>query len=337
MNILVTGGAGYIGSHTILELIKAGHTPISVDNYSNSSPEVMNRLNQISGQKIPHYDCDATDKQALSKVFAKHNIDAVIHFAALKAVGNSVESPLDYYFNNLTSLINLLDITNKTNVNKIIFSSSATVYGLPKTMPINESAPANHATNPYGWTKIMAEQILQDYSTANHQAEVTLLRYFNPVGAHPSGLIGEDPKDVPSNLMPYIAQVASGRLKQLAVHGGDYNTPDGSGVRDYIHVIDLAQGHVAALNKSAPGVNVYNLGTGKGVSVLEAIKAFEKASGQKIPYKISSRRAGDVATCYADPSKAERELNWKATKSFEDACTDIWNWQSKNPSGYNKS
>ena len=337
MNILVTGGAGYIGSHTLIELIHNGHTPIVVDNLSNSSPKALKRVEKITGKKIPFYKLDVQNQSELEKVFSKYenNIDAIIHFAGLKAVGESVEKPLEYYENNIGSTLTLLKQAIKHNVPKFIFSSSATVYGDPSELPLKETSRTGVGiTNPYGQTKYMIEQILQDVAKANPNLQVTILRYFNPVGAHESGLIGEDPNGLPNNLLPYVSQVAVGKLKEVGVFGNDYDTPDGTGVRDYIHVVDLAKGHVKALEGSKEGVNIYNLGTGQGTSVLELINAFSKASGQTIPYSFKPRRAGDIASCYATSNKAWHELNWKAEKSITEACEDSWKWQSRNPGGY---
>jgi UDP-glucose 4-epimerase len=335
MNILVTGGAGYIGSHTIIKLIGDGHNVVVVDNLSNSSIESIKRVEKITGKTIPFYEVDACDKTALEKVFIRNSFDAVIHFAGLKAVGESVAKPLEYYRNNIDSTLVLLGCMQKYNVKKIVFSSSATVYGDPKSLPLTEDSRVGVGiTNPYGQTKFMIEQVLRDLSVADSYMEVTILRYFNPVGAHTSGLIGEDPNGIPNNLLPYVAQVAVGKLKKVSVFGGDYDTVDGTGVRDYIHVVDLARGHLAAINHSKPGVSIYNLGTGKGVSVLELIAAFSKAAVKDIPYQVVNRRVGDVAACYADPKKANEALGWVAEKSIEEACVDSWRWQSQNPNGY---
>lgn len=327
-NVLVTGGAGYIGSHTVIELIAAGFHPVIVDNFSNSKPSVLDRLKKITGHDIPHVKVDLCDKQQLAAVFAQQEFQAVIHFAGYKAVGESVVKPLSYYQNNLISTLNLCELMLEHGVTQLIFSSSATVYGDPQTVPITEDMPLT-ATNPYGRTKLMIEQILQDLAAAERNLSISLLRYFNPIGAHASGLIGEDPNDIPNNLLPYVSQVAVGKLEKLRVFGDDYDTPDGTGVRDYIHVVDLAKGHVAALqHMPTPGTcEAYNLGTGKGYSVLEVIEAFKKASGQPIPYEIVDRRPGDIATCYADPAKAATELDWRATKTLEQACADAWKWQ----------
>ena len=335
MKILVTGGAGYIGSHTVVELLNADHDVVVVDNLDNSCEESLIRVEKICGRPVEFHKVDILHREALTAVFAATPIDAVIHFAALKAVGESVEKPLRYYHNNITGTLVLCDVMMEHGVKDIVFSSSATVYGDPHKVPITEDFPL-FATNPYGHTKLMMEQILTDVQTANTDWNVALLRYFNPVGAHESGRIGEDPNGIPNNLLPYIAQVAVGRLEQLSVFGGDYPTRDGTGVRDYIHVVDLAVGHLSALDKLAeqPGRVVYNLGTGSGNSVMEMISAFEKASGKKIPYQIVDRRPGDAAECYADPSLAQQELGWKATRGIEKMCSDTWRWQSKNPNGY---
>lgn len=337
MKILVTGGAGYIGTHTIIELINHGHSAVIVDNFSNSNPEAIKRLQEITGQEIPFYEGDVCDTTFLRNVFDKHQFDAVIHFAGLKAVGESVAKPLLYYRNNIDSSLSLCEVMQERGVKKLIFSSSATVYGDPEELPLKETSRTGQGiTNPYGWTKYMIEQILQGVATADPSWQITALRYFNPIGAHESGKIGEDPNDIPNNLFPYVAQVAVGRREKLSVFGGDYDTPDGTGVRDYIHVVDLAKGHVAALEHMdvSKGVEVYNLGTGKGVSVLEVVHTFEKTSGKHIPYDIVARRPGDVASCYADVSKAADVLNWHTVNSLEDACADSWRWQSQNPEGY---
>lgn len=335
MNVLVTGGAGYIGSHTVLELLNENHNVIVVDNLSNSSEEALRRVEKITGKPPVFYEEDLLNKQAIDQIFEAHKIDSVIHFAGYKAVGESVEQPLKYYENNITSTLILCEMMKKHGVKDIVFSSSATVYGDPHEVPITEDFPLS-ATNPYGRTKLFIEYILKDLHVADNSWNIALLRYFNPVGAHKSGLIGEDPNDIPNNLMPYISQVAVGKLKQLSVFGDDYPTPDGTGVRDYIHVVDLAIGHLKALEKLAsnPGLVVYNLGTGKGSSVLDMVKAFEKASGKEVPYKIAPRRPGDIAACYADPSKAENELGWTAKRGIEEMCEDTWRWQSHNPNGY---
>lgn len=336
MKVLLSGGAGYIGSHTCVELINSGHDVIVVDNYSNSCPESINRVEQITGAKISVYEADVCDSVAMDKIFAENQIDAVIHFAGLKAVGESCEKPIEYYRNNIDSTLTLLETMRKYSVNKFIFSSSATVYGTPETVPLVETMPTGVPTNPYGRTKLMIEQILMDTVKADSKLSVVLLRYFNPIGAHESGRIGEDPNGIPNNLMPYITQVAAGRLEQLGVFGNDYNTHDGTGVRDYIHVVDLAKGHVKALDYSNAhkGVEVFNLGTGTGYSVLDIVNAFIKANGVDIPYVIKPRRAGDIDECYADASKAKNLLGWTAEKSLEDMCKDSWNWQSNNINGY---
>lgn len=337
MNILLTGGAGYIGSHTAVELINSGHSVVIIDNLANSSAEAVARVEKITNKSIPFYNLDARDEATLDEIFAKHNIDAVIHFAGLKAVGESVASPLNYYDNNLASSIALLKSMQKNNVKKLVFSSSATVYGDPESLPLTEeSRTGTGITNPYGQTKYMIEQIITDAAAADPNLEATILRYFNPVGAHESGQIGEDPNGTPNNLLPYVAQVAVGKLNSVGVFGDDYDTPDGTGVRDYIHVVDLAKGHVAAIEHSQPGTAIYNLGTGKGTSVLEIINAFSEAASKDIPYEIKPRRAGDLANLYADTSKAEKELGWKAEYDIEKACQDSWHWQSQNPNGYDK-
>ena len=336
MSILLAGGAGYIGSHTAVELLSAGYDIVIADNYSNSKPEAVRRIKQITGKTFPVYEVDVCDGEALSKVFEKEHIDTVIHFAGLKAVGESVAQPIRYYRNNLDSTLTLLETMKKYDAHNIIFSSSATVYGDPDEVPIKETAPVGRCTNPYGWTKYMCEQILRDYVKADPSWSVALLRYFNPVGAHPSGLIGEDPKGIPNNLMPYISQTAIGRFEYLRVFGDDYNTPDGTGVRDYIHVVDLARGHVAAISymDSHPGGLIFNLGTGRGCSVLELVHAFEKANKLTVPYKIVGRRAGDIDECYCSPEKSRRELGWTAQYNVEDMCRDSWHWQTMNPNGY---
>ncbi|THB70335.1 MAG: UDP-glucose 4-epimerase GalE [Desulfobulbaceae bacterium] len=337
MHILVTGGAGYIGSHTCLELLEQGHQITVVDNLMNSKAESLKRVMELSGKTLQLEVSDLLNINDLARIFYSTDvpIDGVIHFAGLKAVGESVEKPLLYYQNNVIGTLNLLEIMRETGVKNLIFSSSATVYGDPHTVPITESFPLS-CTNPYGRSKLMIEEMLTDFQVSEPDFNIALLRYFNPVGAHSSGLIGEDPSGIPNNLMPYISQVAVGKLERLSVFGDDYPTPDGTGVRDYIHVVDLARGHVAALEKLAsnPGLVIYNLGTGSGYSVLEMVKAFEKASGNTIPYAMTERRPGDIAQCYADPKKAEKELGWKALHSLEDMCVDAWNWQSKNPQGY---
>ena len=335
MNILVTGGAGYIGSHTCLLLLEAGHSVIVVDNLSNSSRESLKRVKTLTGKDVKFYETDLLDKSRLELVFKENVIDSVIHFAGLKAVGESVSIPLHYYHNNLTGTLNLCSLMTEYKVKNIVFSSSATVYGDPEIIPITESASL-HATNPYGRTKLMLEEILQDLYVSDNTLNIAILRYFNPIGAHESGQIGEDPNGIPNNLVPFVAQVAVGKRDKVGVFGNDYDTPDGTGVRDYIHVMDLAAGHLKALEKlnSKPGVVIYNLGTGNGYSVLDVIKAFAEASGKEIPYEIGPRRAGDIATCYAEPTFAETELGWKAEKNMNDMCVDSWRWQSQNPNGY---
>ena len=339
MRILVTGGAGFIGSHTVIELIAAGHRPVIVDNLCNSSREAVRRAGEIAGAEIPFYEADIRDRVALEHVFqAAGPFDACIHFAGLKAVGESVEKPWEYYENNIGGTLVLVDVMRRHNCKNIIFSSSATVYGDPAEIPITEACPKGHCTNPYGQTKSMLEEILSDIRKAYPEWNVVLLRYFNPVGAHPSGRIGEDPRGIPNNLMPYITQVAVGKRERLSVFGNDYPTPDGTGVRDYIHVVDLAAGHVAALHaiERRCGLAVYNLGTGRGYSVLEMVRAFENASGVRIPYVIAPRRPGDIAECWSNPAKAAAELGWKAKFNLEDMCRDAWNWQRSNPEGYQK-
>lgn len=337
MHILVTGGAGYIGSHTCLELLEQGHEITVVDNLSNSTSESLRRVEALTGKKIGLEVVDLRDKDKLKSAFCIKNqpVEAVIHFAGLKAVGESVEKPLLYYQNNLEGTLSLCEVMADCGVNNLIFSSSATVYGDPETVPITEDFPLS-CTNPYGRTKLMIEEILRDLCVADSRFNVVLLRYFNPVGAHPSGQIGEDPAGIPNNLTPYITQVAIGKLEKLSVYGDDYPTPDGTGVRDYIHVVDLARGHVKALNKleENPGIVTYNLGTGQGYSVLEMVRAFEKASGTQIACQIVGRRPGDIASCYADPSKAAKELNWRAEFGLDEMCRDGWNWQEKNPDGF---
>ena len=335
MKILVTGGAGYIGSHTIIELLSNGHEVVVIDNLSNSSVEALARVEQITGKKVEFHEADVRDKSALDAIFSAHTIDAVIHFAGLKSVGQSVSQPIEYYSNNIDSTLVLLEKVQQYGVKKFVFSSSATVYGTPEELPLKETSRVGVGiTNPYGQTKFMIEQILRDLSIADNGMEITLLRYFNPVGAHKSGLIGEDPSDIPNNLLPYVSQVAVGKLEKVSVFGNDYDTVDGTGVRDYIHVVDLARGHVAALSHSKPGVDAYNLCTGTGTSVLELITAFSKASGKEIPYQIVARRPGDIASCYATAAKAKAEIGWVAEKSIEEACEDSWRWQSQNPNGY---
>lgn len=328
MKVLVTGGTGYIGSHTCVELLNNGHDVIIVDNLSNSKPEVINRIKELTGKDFKFYKADILNKKEIDKIFKENNIEAVIHFAGLKAVGESVKIPLRYYYNNVTGTLVLCEVMQKHNVKKMVFSSSATVYGKPKTVPITEDFPLS-ATNPYGRTKLMIEQILRDVYVSDNDWSIALLRYFNPIGAHESGRIGEDPNGIPNNLMPYITQVAIGKKERLNVFGDDYDTHDGTGVRDYIHVVDLAKGHLKALEKvmSTKGVEAYNLGTGVGYSVLDVVRKFEKVTGKKIPYVITSRRPGDIDKCYADPTKACKELGWKAEKTLEDMCKDAWNWQ----------
>lgn len=339
MSILVTGGAGFIGSHTCVELLNAGYDVIVVDNLCNSSEESLNRVKQITGKDLKFYKTDILDERNLDAIFSHENIEAVIHFAGLKAVGESVLKPLEYYHNNITGTLILLEVMRKHNVKKIVFSSSATVYGSPAFVPITEECPCGGLTNPYGRTKAMLEQILTDMHTADKEWSVILLRYFNPIGAHESGSIGEDPKGIPNNLFPYITQVAVGKLITLGVFGNDYDTHDGTGVRDYIHVVDLADGHIKALDKilkAEPDVRIYNLGTGTGYSVLDMVNAFERVNGLKIPYVIKERRPGDIAVCYADPSKAYNELGWKAKRGIDDMCRDAWRWQKNNPNGFAK-
>jgi len=335
MGILVTGGAGYIGSHTCVDLLETGYEVIVADNLINSKREALNRVEEITGRKLRFYEVDIADKPSTEIIFRENSIEGVIHFAALKSVGESVSQPLMYYGNNISATLTLLELMEKYDVTKFVFSSSATVYGDPASVPISEDFPLK-AVNPYGNTKIIVEDILKDLCKANNRFKAALLRYFNPVGAHPSGRIGEEPRGIPNNLMPYITQIAVGRLDQLQVFGNDYDTVDGTGVRDYIHVEDLAHGHILALAKldEIEGCEIYNLGTGKGVSVLEMIRAFEKASGKTIPYKIAGRREGDVAACYADPEKARRELGFTCEKNLDDMCRDSWRWQTQNPNGY---
>jgi UDP-glucose 4-epimerase len=338
MTILVTGGAGYIGTHICVELLEAGHDVVVADNFANSDPEALRRVEQLTGKTIQEFSIDMTDAAALDAVFDRTPIDAAIHLAGLKAVGESVAEPLYYYQNNLGATLNLCASMARHNVSKMVFSSSATVYGSPETVPVKEDAPLG-ATNPYGRTKLMGEEILQDICVANPDWSICLLRYFNPVGAHPSGRIGESPRGVPGNLMPFIAQVATGQRPSLKVLGDDYNTPDGTGVRDYIHVVDLAKGHLMALEhlESTTGAHAYNLGTGHGLSVLEVLAEFRRASGKEIPYEIVARRPGDVAACYADVSKANAELGWRAERGLEEMCADSWRWQSANPNGYEQA
>ena len=336
MAILLAGGAGFIGSHTAVELMDAGYEVVIVDNFYNSSPEVVRRIEEISGKSVKVYNVDAADNDAMDKVFEENEIETVIHFAGLKSVGESVSLPLKYYRNNLDSTLTILELMEKHDVRNIIFSSSATVYGSPKKVPITEDMPTGGCTNPYGKTKFMIEDILQDAAVANKNLSVVLLRYFNPIGAHESGRIGEMPSGIPNNLMPYITQVAIGKLKELSVYGNDYPTHDGTGVRDYIHVVDLAKGHVAAVDycENHDGTEVFNLGTGVGYSVLDIVNTFSRVNGIKIPYKIVGRRDGDIVECYADASKAQEVLGWSAELTLEDMCRDSWNWQKKNPDGY---
>lgn len=333
MAILLPGGAGYIGSHTAVELLNAGKEIIIIDNFSNSKPEVLEKIKKITGKDFKFYEIDYLDREKLEKVFEENNIEAVMNFAGYKAVGESVQKPIEYYTNNISGCLVLLDTMRKYGVKKFIFSSSATVYGDPEVIPITEECKTGGTTNPYGTTKLFIEQILKDTYASDNTWDICILRYFNPVGAHESGLIGEEPQGIPNNLMPYIVRVASGKLQELSVFGNDYNTPDGTGVRDYIHVVDLAKGHVLALDKldkEEKGLYIYNLGTGAGYSVLDMVKAFEKSTGKKVPYKIAPRRAGDIAACYARPDKAEKELGWTAEKTLEDMCKDSWNYICKN-------
>ena len=336
MKILVTGGAGYIGSHTCVELLNEGYEVVIVDNLYNANKKAVDRVEEITGKKVTFYEADICDKEAMDAIFDKEDVQAVIHFAGLKAVGESTVKPLEYYQNNIAGTLTLCDVMRNHGVKNIIFSSSATVYGDPAMIPITEECPKGTCTNPYGWTKWMLEQILTDIQKADPEWNVILLRYFNPIGAHKSGTIGENPNGIPNNLMPYITQVAVGKLKELGVFGDDYDTPDGTGVRDYIHVVDLAKGHVKALKKieENAGLKIYNLGTGVGYSVLDIVKNFEAATGVKIPYVIKPRRAGDIATCYSDASLAEKELGWKAENGIKEMCEDSWRWQKNNPNGY---
>lgn len=336
MNILVTGGAGFIGSHTLIELHNAGHKTVVIDNLSNSSKTSLKRVGELINAEIPFYQVDIRDREALERVMEKHHFDACIHFAGLKAVGESVEKPWEYYDNNIAGTLVLLDVLRKHNCKNLIFSSSATVYGDPQIIPITEECPKGQCTNPYGKTKSMLEDIMMDMQKADPEWNIVLLRYFNPIGAHPSGRIGENPNGIPNNLMPYVTQVAVGKRKELGVFGNDYPTPDGTGVRDYIHVVDLAKGHVAALQaiERKCGLGIYNLGTGHGYSVLQLVETFKKVNDIDIPYSIKSRRAGDIATCYSNPAKAEKELGWKAQYGLEEMCRDAWNWQHNNPEGY---
>ena len=334
--ILVTGGAGFIGSHTCVELLDAGYEVVVVDNLCNSSKESLKRVEKITGKEVKFYETDINDRDGMQKVFDENKIDSVIHFAGLKAVGESVAKPWEYYENNIGGTLTLVDVMRSNGVKNIIFSSSATVYGNPAVIPITEECPKGQCTNPYGWTKSMLEQILSDIQKADNEWNVILLRYFNPIGAHKSGLLGENPNGIPNNLMPYITQVAVGKLEKLGVFGDDYDTPDGTGVRDYIHVVDLAIGHVKALKKidEDAGLCIYNLGTGIGYSVLDIVKNFEEATGVKIPYEIKARRAGDIATCYSDATKAKEELGWTAKYGIKEMCADSWNWQKNNPNGF---
>lgn len=336
MSILVTGGVGFIGSHTVVELQNAGYDVVVLDNLCNANPKVLDRIEAITGKKVPFYKADIRDREALNEIFEKESIDSVIHFAGLKAVGESVQKPLEYYDNNIAGTLVLVDVMRQHGCKNIIFSSSATVYGDPAFVPITEECPKGVCTNPYGWTKSMLEQILSDIQKADNEWNVVLLRYFNPIGAHKSGTIGENPNGIPNNLMPYITQVAVGKREELGVFGDDYDTPDGTGVRDYIHVVDLALGHVKALKKieEKAGLKIYNLGTGCGYSVLDVVHNFEKASGVKIPYSIKPRRAGDIATCYADAAKAKEDLGWEAQYGILEMCEDSWRWQKNNPNGY---
>ena len=332
MAILLPGGAGYIGSHTAVELLNAGKKIVIIDNFSNSKPEVLDKIKQITGKDFKFYEMDYSNKEELNKVFTENKIDAVLNFAGYKAVGESVKKPIEYYMNNISGALVLLDVMRAHNCKKFIFSSSATVYGDPATVPITEEFPTGGTTNPYGTTKLFIEQILKDIYNSDNSWDICILRYFNPVGAHESGLIGEEPQGIPNNLMPYVARVAAGLLPELSVFGNDYDTPDGTGVRDYIHVVDLAKGHVKALeklDKEHEGLFIYNLGTGTGYSVLDMVKAFEKATGKEVKYKIAPRRAGDIATCYSDPEKAQKELGWKAEKTLEDMCKDSWKYIQK--------
>lgn len=337
MAVLVTGGAGYIGSHTCVELLNNGYEVVVMDNLYNSNEKALERVEQITGKKVKFYNVDMLDKEAMNEIFERESIDSVIHFAGYKAVGESVRKPLEYYHNNITGTLNLCDVMRNHGVKNIIFSSSATVYGDPAFVPITEECPKGQITNPYGQTKGMLEQILTDLHVSDPEWNVVLLRYFNPIGAHKAGIIGEDPKGIPNNLVPYIAQVAVGKLEKLGVFGDDYDTPDGTGVRDYIHVVDLAKGHVKAMKKfeDKPEVRIYNLGTGNGYSVLQVLHAFEKACGKTLPYEVKERRPGDIATCYADPAKAREELGWEAEYGIDEMCEDTWRWQSNNPDGYN--
>ncbi len=338
MAILITGGCGYIGSHTVIEMVKAGYDVVVLDNFYNSKPEALRRTRELAGKDFPFYECDIRDAQGLRRIFREQEIDAVIHFAGLKAVGESVQKPLEYYDNNVGGTVTLCQVMAECGCKRMVFSSSATVYGMNNPSPLKEEMPTGAVTNPYGRTKYIIEEILRDVCVSDKDWSVVLLRYFNPIGAHESGRIGEDPNGIPNNLMPYITQVAIGKLPKLSVYGDDYDTHDGTGVRDYIHVVDLAAGHVKAVDYALKntGAEVFNLGTGNGYSVLDLVHAFEKASGVSIPYVIAPRRAGDIATCYSDPSKAEKVLGWKALRGVEDMCRDSWRWQSANPRGYDE-
>lgn len=338
MAILITGGCGYIGSHTVIEMVKAGYDVVVLDNFYNSKPEALRRTRELAGKDFPFYECDIRDAQGLRRIFREQEIDAVIHFAGLKAVGESVQKPLEYYDNNVGGTVTLCQVMAECGCKRMVFSSSATVYGMNNPSPLKEEMPTGAVTNPYGRTKYIIEEILRDVCVSDKDWSVVLLRYFNPIGAHESGRIGEDPNGIPNNLMPYITQVAIGKLPKLSVYGDDYDTHDGTGVRDYIHVVDLAAGHVKAVDYALKntGAEVFNLGTGNGYSVLDLVHAFEKASGVSIPYVIAPRRAGDIATCYSDPSKAEKVLGWKALRGVEDMCRDSWRWRSANPRGYDE-
>lgn len=338
MAILIPGGCGYIGSHTAIELQNAGYDVVILDNYYNSKSEALNRIRELSKKDTPFYECDIRDADGLRRVFKENKIDAVIHFAGLKAVGESVKKPIEYYDNNVSGTVTLCQVMAEAGCKRIVFSSSATVYGMNNPSPLREEMPTGAVTNPYGRTKVIIEKILQDICVSDKEWTAVLLRYFNPIGAHISGRIGEDPNGIPNNLMPYISQVAIGKLKQLSVYGNDYDTHDGTGVRDYIHVVDLALGHIKAVEYALghTGPEIFNLGTGTGYSVLDIVNAFEEVSGVKIPYVIAPRRAGDIATCYSDPSKAEKVLGWKAKYTIQDMCRDSWRWQSNNPKGYDK-
>ena len=336
MAILITGGAGYIGSHTCVELLNAGYEIVVADNFSNSKPEVLNRVRHLTGKDFRFYQVDILHRESVDRIFRENNVDAVIHFAGYKAVGESMSMPIKYYYNNIMGTLVLCSTMKKFGVKRLVFSSSATVYGVPHSVPIQEDFPLGATTNPYGRTKLMLEEILRDIYISDNNWSIVLLRYFNPIGAHHTGIIGEDPRCIPSNLLPYLSQVAAGKIKELKVFGNDYNTHDGTGIRDYIHVVDLARGHLKGLCQvlTSTGVNVYNLGTGRGYSVLEVINTFEAVSGRRIPYRIVDRRPGDVAICYADPSKAKKELGWVAERGIEEMCADVWRWQSNNPNGY---